>query len=490
MKKFLAVFLAVIMLVSTVSAGAVSLDVFKQPMRNYTSDMKITTSFDTAKEFVSALEELGINLSESVENEMIDFVPFLESLFNISGNALVKSDISEDYNRMRVSMEADYDYGVELNANLSVSADIKQSMWMEIDLTDVANPKYYMVMLSPLSTKYTYIDFFEGMAEEEKLMMVVMLKSFINKDFIDTVNAEMTKIYEEYSVLSDDGKKLTVSIDNDGFLRMFDKVIELFFDRLAVIIPGFSESMAEVQIPKLSDLGIKLLGEKGMVIECTEDGVMSYVCEIYININEIYSKLTGIELPTENDLVIGFTLAEEQTLSEIGTTEIVFPELTEENSINLNESLYMQPEDEYYEDGEYYEEYMPEYPNFYVDLYIDHMPSVDGEIYVPFRMALENAYNGNVNIAYESGSITVTSEYFTDLEKLTFKVGETKANVDGFDFEVGEIILENGVTYVSSDFFEIIFGWELDWATYDFLWGKYNMGFYTESFEEEYYDEW
>ena len=490
MKKFLAVFLAVMMLVLAVSVSALSLDDFTKPMNNYTSEAEVAISFNTAKQLVSALEELGINLSEAVEYEMIDFVPFLESLFNITGKAAIKFDTSEDYNQIKLYMEADYDYGVELNQNLSLTADMKQKLWIDIDLSDVANPKYYMVMMSPISTKYMYVDYFEGMSEEEKLMATALLKSVLNKEFIDSVNAEITKIYDEYTEFSADKKTMTVSIDNDGFLKILDKIIELVISRLAVIIPGFSESMGDFQIPKMAELGIKILGEKGMVIECNTDGTMSYTCDINININEIYFDITGEEIPMENDLVIGITLSEKQTLSEIGSTKIVFPELTEENSINLNEALYAETEDDiYYDDGEYYEEYEPEYPNFYVDIYTEYVPVVNGTVYVPFREALENAYDGNVDITYDKGIITVKSEHFKDLETLSFKVGETKANVDGYEFEVGEIILENGVTYVSADFFEIIFGWSQDWATYDFLWGMYNFGFYTEPYED-YYDEW
>jgi len=233
------------------------------------------------------------------------------------------------------------------------------------------------------------------------------------------------------------------------------------------------------------------LGDGGYVIEYNDDGTFSEYCDIEMDVGSIYEAVSGEPMPLEDELVLGFTIKGTANMYDVGKTTVVFPTLNEENSINLMQMMQPEPEEDmYYDDGEYYEEvYMPEYPSFYADIYTNYVPVVEGRYYVPLRALLEDAYGDDVSIVYEKGAVAVTCEYFTDLEKLTFVVGDTKVNADGLELEVGKIILENGVTYVTPEFFELALGWTYDWATYDILYGEYNFGFYTNCVFEEYSDE-
>ena len=109
------------------------------------------------------------------------------------------------------------------------------------------------------------------------------------------------------------------------------------------------------------------------------------------------------------------------------------------------------------------------------------MPDVDDGIYVPMRALMESAYGDNVEMSFSKGVVTMKSEYFTGFESVSFKSGEDKAYVDGEEISVGKIVIADGVTYVSTAFFERIFGWTLDSASYDILYGTYYFGFLTEA---------
>jgi len=489
MKRTLTVFLALLTVVLSIGTGAAEIpDVLKNPMLNYTGTATVSTSFENAQDIVAAFETLIGQPIKAGPLDTVDFAALLESLFAFSGNATVKADISEDYNKLKLSMEADYDYSVDVNQNLGVSADMKVGLWLDMDTSDVINPECKIVISSPISTKYTYIDLFSGLDDQTKLMTVAIVKMFLNKDFVDGVNAEIVKFYQENAEITSDGKDFTMKLDNGDFLKLMDLMTDIMSQAIKKIVPTAEEN--EQQNIRFADSGITMLGEGGYVIEYFEDGSIKEYCDIEMNIGDFYKYSTGQELMLENELVFKFTVESNGKLFDVGSTAVSLPELTEDNSLDLAQLFETVPEEDSYYDENSYTEYEQEYPYFYVDTYTEYVPVVDGEYLIPFRAVLENAYNGNVDIAYENGNVTVTSEYFDDMEKLAFTVGTTKANVDGYEFEVGNIVLENGVTYVSADFFEVIFGWACDWASYDILNDQYNFGFYTESFDDEYYGEW
>ncbi len=486
MKKILALVLASLMLVLNISAGAAGVpDALKNPMLNYTGTSSVSMSFDNAEQFAAALEEMtGFDASEGLA--VVDIAALLKSLYSFSGSAIVKADISEDYNKIALSMEADFDYNVDVNQHLGVSADIKAGVWLNMDLSDVTDPKCFVVLSSPVSTKYTYADLFSTLDDQSKLMVVAVMKMFLNKNFIDSVNAEMVKFYEENAEITYNGKNCTMRLDNEDYLGLMDVMTDLMAKTMRSLIPtGGEYNPEEHEIVRYADSGIKMLGDGGYVIEYNEDGTVKEYCDIEMDLGDLFKYISGEEMPFEN-VVLKLSVEGNGKLFDVGTTEVTLPELTEENSLDLIE--YFKAE-QHYEEDNYEENYIEEYPFFYASAYADYVPVIDGEYYVPFRALLEDAYGGNVDISYENGVVSVTSEYFTDLEKLTFTVGSSKANVDGHDFEVGQIVLENGVTYVSPDFFEVIFDWSFDWASYDILNVEYNFGFYTYDIYGEYYDE-
>lgn len=477
MKKLSLVFAMLFMLLLCIGVSASDFDMFREVALNYTSESEMAMTFNTSDEFVAALEELNGEEMDLDGSGMMDAYMFFGSLLNIEGDSVIKCDISPDYNKIKVSVESAADVGADINKNLSFSATSKAGVWIDMDISDIANPKCLVIMSSPENKKYQYVDVFETMDEETRLSTLLTLKVLLNDQTVSGINDKVADMYEENATISKDGDTVTITIDNEGFTNIVDEVIDIMAGYIAALDPESAEDATEMLEFSLADLGIQFLGEKGIVMEYNKDYTeCKMVCDMYINFNDMMA-LMGEEVPEmENELVLGFTITETQKIHDKGTTVIAYPELTEENSIDVNDEYF-------YIEDDYYDEYEPEYPYYFPSISPDYLPIVDGEIYVPFRAMLEEAYDGNVNIGYENGLITVTSEYFTDMETLSFKVGESKATVDGYDFEVGTILLENGVTYVSADFFEIVFGWELNSANYDLLYDYYYVEFYTDPYD-------
>lgn len=476
MKKLFILALTLVMLVLTVAVGAEEAKLAIEPMLNYSSDAVVSVDCNSSE----VLNELAFG-DASLAPDPIDPETLFKSLFSFDGTATIKADISEDYNKIKLYMQADYDYDVDVNPNLGIVLDMKMGAWLDMDMSDLNNAKCNVILYTPVSAKYMYCNLFDFLpADQSRLLVFAMIKSVLNKEFVTEMNEAMLTSYENHAEITFDGDICTIKLSNDAYLKMIDELVPVFIEKLAAIMSVPEEQLNELAIPSFAETGIQLLGENGIVVKYnTKDFSSEVNADICINIGEIIAMMMEEDFYGMDDMTVGFTMTGTEKYYDIGSTVVTFPELTEENSINLYDEYY-HVEDDYYEEN-YYEEYEETYPYYYVNSISEYSPVVDGDIYVPFRVILEDAYDGNVEIGYDKGLITVTSEYFTDMEKISFKVGESKVNVDGYDFEVGEILLENGVTYVPADFYEIVFGWELSSAYYDYIEKYYYASFVTDT---------
>ena len=135
----------------------------------------------------------------------------------------------------------------------------------------------------------------------------------------------------------------------------------------------------------------------------------------------------------------------------------------------------MMPEP-YEPEGEVYEK---QYPNFYASGYVDYLPVIDGDVYVPVRATFESAYEDQVDIKYNNGIITLHSKYFPGFTQLKLVVGSGTVYADAKEYKTGKVVEKNGVSYVSYKLMEEVFGWELSSAYYDMVDKTYDYHFYT-----------
>lgn len=125
------------------------------------------------------------------------------------------------------------------------------------------------------------------------------------------------------------------------------------------------------------------------------------------------------------------------------------------------------------------EETKIEYPLYYVCVYPEKLPAINGDMYVPLREVLEAGYEDSVSIAYNKGVITAESEFFPGFKTMKLTVGSDKILLDSEEKTLTPVINDGGKVYVNVRLFTEIFGWELDEATHSLLLKQYMCDFYT-----------
>ena len=219
MKKLSVVFAMLLMLVLCISVGASELDVLKEPVLNATYTTSLKTEFSNADEFIAALEEISGEELDIDGQGMVDAYTFLDSLFDILGESTMKVDISEDYNKIKLSTENAVDLEADVNKNLYVFAHATTSVWIDMDISDITNPKCLVIISEPNNKKYQYVDLFETMDDETKLQTILVLKAILNEQVIGGINDSIIAMYEDNAEITSDKDTVTVRFDNEGFVN-------------------------------------------------------------------------------------------------------------------------------------------------------------------------------------------------------------------------------------------------------------------------------
>ena len=476
MKRFVAVFLSMMMIFSSIAVNAEVLDFLRITSNNHTVEADLKFSFDNADEFFDGLTEIFGELSSDAP---VDVKMLVESLFSSTSGTLVKTDISEDYKKIKAFMTTDAEIFADVNENLSATASVSSSMWIDMDISDVTNPKCKIVSYSPVNTKYVCFDLFELMFETmddgEKMMVLAIMYSLLDEEFISKTSNYIVDCYEKYGDAVKEGNTVTVKFDNDGFLKLVDDLIVFVVDEFMEIFPMDQSVENDFSIPSIAETGLVVLGDNGVVstFNLNENGDISCdtVVDFEISLKNIFDIL-GDEFPYEEDLVIELTVEANEKLFDIGTTVVELPELTKENSVSLEDVMY----------GDYYES---DYPHYWVTVETAFVP--DSEVlYVPFEEIMYGAYDEYAVVEKNDNLVTVTCEKFDEYNSITFEVGDTKAYLDGQEVTFdGQILEVDGVVYVSRKFLHKVLGWDITEMVYSIVDETYAIEIDTDPYLED-----
>ena len=478
MKRTVAVIICVVMLLCSTVAGAQT-DFLTEMYTNYTGDYTVSISFESADDVYALLGE--IQIPKEVEN-FIDIKALLKTLLSLDSKMLLQIDMSSDMKKVKMALAADSAQNIDVNKNLNIALSSKMGMWMNMDLSDVQKPVMQVIYSYPYTNKYMVVDALETLADDEaKADFVKTMSMIFNEEFITAVNTYSAKVLEKYADIKMSSGKCIIKLDNDALIGMIKEVIPYVFGQMRGILSSMGADGEEAgyilegleQIPFEK---IKLLGDKGLtytyILKNGKISSVDTVADICIDISSIYESLTGIQWDYIASGALGFEVKSKVAMSKINTTTVTLPKLTEENSFSLSDML---PEPQIPEDGME----MPAFPHWWAGGNSAKLPIIDGEIYVPLRTTLEAAYEDSVQISFENGVITAASEYFPSFKSLKLIVGSDSVYADANEFKTGTVLLENGVTYVSSKLFEELFSWQLSGASYDILTNEYWYEFYT-----------
>ncbi len=472
MKKFLALVLALSLIFTSVSAVDIS-PLFSNSELNYTTEYTLSVSFDNAENIVNLLRELGV--TDEIER-YIDLESILNSISNADEKMKLEADMSSDFKRIKLALTSESSGKIVFNPNLSIGMNTKNGMWMHIDL-NAAKPVYKIIYLTPFQNKYAVMDIFELMSENDVQEIIKTLENFLSKEYIDSFSAFASEIYSKYANVSFNGVTYTIKLDNDGLIGMMKEFIPFIEESIGNTPPenealnGFGDIEIDPVLAMIDSL--EILGEDGITITCSllsgKLNRMDATADFSINIEEFFSSAIGMEWPYKNEGKLDFTFKYSAKMSKYGKTTPSFPTLTDENSFTVEQDIVVETE-----------EYVPEYPHYYVSASADRLICENGEYYVPLRGLLEDAYDDTVSITYSNGTVTATCDYFPGFKSFMLTNNSTAAYFDGKLRYVPKVIMQDGTTYVSYSFFKNTFNWELSEIYHDVLEGTYTFSFHTD----------
>ncbi len=484
MKKWICILLSAVLLLSGTFASAAGLDFLTDnSLLTYSATQEISTEFEIAPEL---LEELTYTLSESEFGAMFDLPLMLEGILNQKQTAKVAVKIREDFKRIEMSLETEARKDVCINSNLDVQVQGRTGIWLDMDLTDAANPKLLVISSSPTAPKYMVIDVFAILevagSEEDKQLVSGLLQMIYNQEAMQKLMQRNRELIEQYATVDVAYRSCTVHFDSENFSRyiseLYCEVVDWFVP-LEVITPAEAD---EIKIQTLTIAPqISLLGEDGYTMQVSFNGAkavqkVTTQMDVDICLRDIFSVLdpTGESWVLDGEGRIAATVCEEMKLNAWGkSVSVKYPMLTAENSVSYSDLLAQQMAAE---------EEEIDYPYYYISVATLALPMIDGQYYVPLRATFEAAYDDQFEIDFtDDGTITITSPWF---DTITTRIGATTATVNGEEIQVGEVILHAGhTTYVNRRFFERIFGWQLVYLGYDLPWSEYYYDFITKTLD-------
>lgn len=485
MKKILCLLLSLMLFTSAVASAAGLEFLNDASMMRYTSSNTMTLTMDAPKALIE--EVLAFAEGSYIEN-YVDLDVLLADLMSGEQDVETQVIISEDFKHIQLGMQAENRQSIQINANANVNLNTKSGLWLDMDLTDAANPVYKMIYSSPAANKYIVLDIIPMMqeyaSEEECAEMLRILNLVFNKSFMEPLMEQSRTLLEKHATVKLSGKTCTIHMSSQQFSAYVADVINITIDSMALLGSITPEEADQAKLAVLTYAPqISLLGENGFTAtysltskKMIQKGVAEADFEICIkDIVNLFDP-SGESWPIENDGTLKLHYEEEMKIKLRGEgVKVAYPELTEENSVSYADYFGLTLPSAEPDYG--YEDYAPELPYYYASAYAEQLPVIDGVIYVPLRALLDDAYAGEIAIDFAADeTITITSKHFDTVQ---IKIGESYANVNGEAIWVDPVKLLGDTTYVSQAFFENVFGWVLGTAEYNIPHDYYYCSFYT-----------
>ena len=474
MKKIITLLLIFVMCFSlSVSANQPSLDFIKKSCSNYTAHVEMQLELDEPLKILDVLEEQGF--FEDFENH-IDIKSIINSFFNSNTKCDIQMDLSEDFKKIRCAINMENNTDIDFNKNLNIGTVSNMGVWLDMDFTDSNAPKLDYIISHPMYNKYLYFTYED---------IVELLPDFNTIFSLLLDSGILQQIYDNsYKMILD---YADVSIKNGKcIIKMSDEAFDKYLLYVLGMMEGFGFPNIDSEAVAAELAKFSIIAEEGINQTFTYNTATKkiksdkQVIPFDINVYEILSIYAPEAIPkwlTEKNSVINFSIVGISTYTNVGTTKnIVFPELTEENSISFIDEMVPTVEPEYEE--EYYE---PENEfNFWMDIYTDKYVYQNDTFYIPFRAAIENvAYSPEqYNISYENGNITFSSPC-VDFETLSFSVGDNTYYKDGIGFDLAAPTWVDGSVWVDIRLFSDVFGWELSNLQWDYILNELYVSFFT-----------
>lgn len=482
MKKIFCFILAAFIAL-TGSVSAEELDFLDCVYTSYEENTSLTLELKQSMNFLKLLN------TDDDMFQIVDAQMFFESLADMNMTAEAKANISDDYKKIRLSVEGKSSIPMRINRNLKLTADTKTGMWIDMDFTDDKNPKYTYIMQNPAMNKYMTADVIALMREsdpENAEKSISLMKAVLNKEVIREISKTTKESIIKNSKMTKSGKTYTFTFDDKGFKQ-------LYFDIFEKINPIITMPMDKSEKKEFEDLyntvkkavsDFEIIGKNGVSLKYTLDGngnisVSETSVEINTNIFDLLRALFGFSADIKKeDYNINFVLNVKNEFKNINkSVKITAPTITAENSVNLNE-LYKQ------------NDAIPDYDcdDYWFVVKTDtYREYENGELAFPVRDVAAAFKIPTDNISCDSGVITIngTGKGAADFKTAVITENSTVMTVDGNVFELHTPVTEiNGKAFVDTSFIKFLFDADYCYGTCDI-----KTGSITGCFERSYYDD-
>lgn len=463
MKKLVSALIMITFLFSSLTSYAAVPDFFTKDYNNYTTDGNMSLSFDSSDAVVDLLEKHNPDLTFM---KIADLRSILSTLLKLDLAVTMEASVSDDYKKIQLAMTENFNHSLDISKNLNFRTTAKMSMWLNIDISS-DEPVFEIIYLLPISNKYIHLDIFKICSEEERAQIISILNVFCNKTIVDTLNGASLKLLEKHATITTAGNICTVKLDNAGFIAFISDVTKTMSDISGLLSLANGGQTPPLELPSFE--GVRLLGDKGITYKYTLSNGIPVKCEVLADISINLSEIVGEEWPDEKPLNLDFTIKSSMNMSKLGSTKVNFPVLTDDNSIKVDSSDIEMPS------PSGYESYELMYPMSYARVFPEELTVINGEYYIPLRELMNSAYNSEIEIGYDNGTVTLESEWFKDFSKVILKKDSDIANVDGKEIPVSKVIIKDGTTYVSEKLLKDIFSWDIESINHNVMKDTYSI---------------
>ncbi len=454
MKRIICMLLALGMLMcSGLSVLADNLDFMTKTYKSMNAEMEI--SFDLRKplEILDVVNEFGYS-------EIGDIKELVSSIFESVITMDMSAVMSEDYSSMQAAVKMNSNIPFKLNDDFGGNVYFNASSWIDMDL-NADTPKYNIISKTPFSNKYMIIDIFE---EGEDIFDVSQtITSLLNKDTVEKIQTSTLKSIEENAQIDVNGNTVKIVFDDNGAKKYLFDIIEIIFtlDEYNEIFAELTGSNEEIiQVLAMAETfisGIKLFDSIELTYVLDNNGYISEenaVINLNLNVYDIMSAIgSEDEYITKENSNICLAINLNAKYTDVNKDiKIEFPELNDENSINLNDMSRI--ESEIVPEAEGYENYVSPYIYFSCEGY----PLIQNDVvYFPFRPAMQSI-DENLEINADKGIITV------NLDDNILKIQENtySAEYQGQSVSLDNKLFErNGTLYITDEFMLEVLGYKM-----------------------------
>lgn len=480
MKKIIAIICTVAMLFSfATTAFADEWDFLSAEYKSYDATVEFSLVMNKPLECLTLVNETA----------GFDVKYLVEELTKAKYTAKIQAELGEGNLQAKMAMAINADVPVNLSEDLKFGADVTLHMWMEFDFTSVENAKYDIIIKNPLNGQYITLDYFELMNQiagvDMKSEFVELFKNLDLEAGVKEITELLKSLYKKNAKLDIKDNEYTITFTDDGLMDMAFDTIEGYLDTEYVKNLGLDEEaldMGDVDMAEVKSIakGLDIFGENDALViksKLNEKGQATEIEEsvhIDFNIVELAAALgedAELMYPlTKENSDIDLTFKSRTVYDKLNEENVVvFPTLTEENSIGFMELVGVtMPEDDYY---------VPELEFYQSEFFWDNAKGLmdRGGMYAradEFFMSclwdddnltgeVELSENGNVTMTITSdnfGTVTVkgslySDEYMLNNTKLwARKPFKTVTEYDWDDYEGTEAV------YVNMDVLHYILG--------------------------------